>query len=244
MNYTGHAAIGILATIGLSSLFKDSMTLPQQCLFIGSSVIGSALPDIDHPESKISKLPIVSSLLKNYYMTPIRYMGTQTYSAVLAQHRGICHSLTACLITTFPFLIFISPIPNSIYFLAGIIIGMFLHILVDSLTPAGIMLFAPFSTQHYAATRDNNQSLLMDNKTPLYIILNICIYILNLIICFLKPLNFVMILLLVLSIPNMILNIIHYDYYSYPDILIDSIIIIAASFFVCFLRRMIYKHLN
>ncbi|MDE6529973.1 MAG: metal-dependent hydrolase [Lachnospiraceae bacterium] len=157
-----HVAIGITvsASISLSALClhefynPSPLQLAGMAIFIPTTVIGSLLPDIDHPDATLSKnSPRIFRFLFRYIMSAGDYFGhqSQKYTRDLSGHRGICHSFSACisvLTLLMPFFLF-----NPILFfesgIHGLIFGMLLHILCDATTPAGVMLFAPFSTKHY-----------------------------------------------------------------------------------------------
>jgi len=68
-----HIIIGLVCSMGFTSQ-------PIDILFI---IIGSLLPDIDHPKSIFGRLNIFSGLMK---------------------HRGFCHTLAGCVILSLPFL--------------------------------------------------------------------------------------------------------------------------------------------
>lgn len=157
-----HVAIGITVSAGISlsalclhELYNPSpLQLAGMAIFIPTTVFGSLLPDIDHPDATLSKnSPRIFRFLFRYITSAGDYFGhqSQKYTRDLSGHRGICHSFSACisvLTLLLPFVLF-----NPVLFfesgIHGVIFGMLLHILCDATTPAGVMLFAPFSTKQY-----------------------------------------------------------------------------------------------
>ncbi len=117
MMFRTHLAFGFL--IGLLSI--KYLTPRNQVFFIALCLLGSLLPDIDHPRSKIGKhVKIIS---------------------VFFEHRGFFHSgfAVAGLVV-----LFVSLAKLNVYTL-GLIIGYASHILIDVMTKEGIMLLHPFS---------------------------------------------------------------------------------------------------
>lgn len=125
MNYRQHVAVGTLLGIGTHYV----TSLPMNTLFAypsyyGGVMLGSLLPDIDHPQSYLGRrLPFLS--------VPIHW---------LFGHRGFTHSLLS---------LSILGIASAEYWafnpllLGGILLGYFSHILADMCTPRGVPLFYP-----------------------------------------------------------------------------------------------------
>ena len=107
----------------ISLLIINSFNIQNKIVFIIIILIASALPDIDSYKSKIGrKIKPISFLINLFF-----------------RHRGIFHS---------PFLlILISLIITLINpeIAAAFFIGYLSHLVLDSLTPLGIMFFYPFS---------------------------------------------------------------------------------------------------
>ena len=72
-NWAIHIIIGLFFSIGFT-------TQPIDICFI---MIGSLLPDIDHPKSMMGRMIIFVSLMS---------------------HRGFCHTLAGCIVLSLPFL--------------------------------------------------------------------------------------------------------------------------------------------
>lgn len=123
-----------------------SLPVLQRLLIIGSSEIGSLLPDIDEPNSKAGrKVKPVSSLIKS-----------------AAGHRGVFHSpfivilLYAVLEAVKTALLKTQPSLNHLYFISvydaittGFICGYISHLFLDMLNARGIPLLWPLSNRRF-----------------------------------------------------------------------------------------------
>lgn len=124
MNYAAHITAGAITGIGLSYAavrFHYHLTPP---LIIVPALIGSILPDIDHPKSHIGRrFPMFSGLFFKAF-----------------GHRTFTHSLPFC----FGAGILLMQWNTSIGI--GAFAGILSHILLDFLTPFsnGVALFYPF----------------------------------------------------------------------------------------------------
>ena len=119
MRFRTHLIFSLL--IGI--LIIDSFDIQNKIVFVAILLIASALPDIDCYKSKAGKKIKPLSFLINIFLG----------------HRGIFHS---------PFL----PILISLFIMlinyeiaAAFFIGYLSHLILDSLTLKGIMIFYPFS---------------------------------------------------------------------------------------------------
>ncbi len=112
MRWTTHLLFAVL----VASLFAKE----QGWLAIGMILLGSFLPDIDHPQSKLgSKIKIV---------------------AWLSQHRGFWHTPFAMVMVSL-----LVALLTQVKIGMGLGVGYASHIVLDTLTIKGIMLFYPFS---------------------------------------------------------------------------------------------------
>lgn len=161
-----HMIIGIAAGAGISALcLQQNHSLLEMGLFTGMTAVGSLIPDVDHPNSTISRcLPPVARLLYKFYCAAGKMFGDDIAQVYMLQHRGICHSFSACLSTILllSFILFLDE--PGVVVLWGIVLGMLLHILADSLTPAGTMLLAPFSIHYFIDGSQNQRTKAIDNK--------------------------------------------------------------------------------
>ncbi len=112
-----HLAFGFF--VGLIAL-KVSKP-PNPLLFFILILVGSVLPDIDHPKSKIGK--------------KVKIVG------FLFEHRGFFHSL---LFLAFIHIILAVFFKNN-YFVLPLVIGYTSHVLIDCFNHRGIMPLHPFS---------------------------------------------------------------------------------------------------
>ena len=114
MRGTTHLVFGLL----LSALFTSYYSYEQPVLAIGLILFASLLPDIDEKSSRFGrKVPIISYFTK---------------------HRTFFHSilfLVACVIILWTFL-------DSMYVFA-FVAGYAGHLLLDAMTPSGVMPFWP-----------------------------------------------------------------------------------------------------
>lgn len=126
MKFQTHIIGGI--TLGLCASSYFDYPLMDTSIYYSALILGSLLPDIDHPKSFLGKKvkPISKSLYK--------WFG----------HRTLTHSLfifiisfEACRLTNY------HPLAT------GLTLGLISHILLDLLTPQGVALCYPISKKRY-----------------------------------------------------------------------------------------------
>ena len=114
------------------------ITAPQYFGTIGpvtlmAGLVGSLIPDIDHPKSTISNMTLLSKAI------------SKTVTSA-TKHRGVCHSIAFIIAVHFLLTRFV--VGNISFFTAErarcLAAGMMSHILLDMLNPAGVSLFWPF----------------------------------------------------------------------------------------------------
>ena len=102
---------------------------------VGGLVLGSLLPDLDHPHSFASQfIPLVG-----------RFVSSVT------RHRGLLHSVLGVLmwfvfsasLTSIVSAVVGQPVPIVAKFSTGLIMGYILHIVADMMTVSGVKLFYP-----------------------------------------------------------------------------------------------------
>ncbi|PIN78630.1 metal-dependent hydrolase [Candidatus Woesearchaeota archaeon CG_4_10_14_0_2_um_filter_33_10] len=113
----------IIFSFLISLLIINSFNIQNKIIFIVILLIASALPDIDSYKSKVGKKIKPLSFLINIFLG----------------HRGIFHSLFLLILI----LLFIMLINYEIT--AAFFIGYLSHLVLDSLTPEGVMFLYPFS---------------------------------------------------------------------------------------------------
>ena len=124
----GGAAAGILSTQLL--LTANTPEAPvAAAILIGSSLVGSLFPDIDHPGSKIGKkVKILSG----------------TFSMIFG-HRKFCHSIW--FLALLEGLLFAVGAP--VMAMWGFGIGYLSHIALDMLTVSGVQFLSPVSDKNF-----------------------------------------------------------------------------------------------
>lgn len=126
-SYKGHLKGGIATGIGLL-LFAESLGL-SPLSFTGilelsiSCLVGSLLPDIDHPNSILGRrLPFISKPIHKYF-----------------GHRGLTHSICFLCIT-----LFLPTAFNYPFIGVGLCVGTLSHIILDFIcVGSGVALFYP-----------------------------------------------------------------------------------------------------
>ena len=117
--------------------FSEYATIGVPVLMV-FSIVGSLLPDIDHPNSKLG-----------HRLKPISMMINKVFG-----HRGATHTLLSLLVVSIGlFMINLSlPLDIQPFGWAGVV-GMFVgylsHLFLDALTPSGIPLLSPFSKRKF-----------------------------------------------------------------------------------------------
>lgn len=114
----------MLIGISFFMIMKDYYFLAiDGIIILGCVMLGSLLPDIDHPSSKLGR-----------YAYPI--------SAVV-KHRGFTHSFIGAFILPIPVILI-----STRYYLP-IVAGYLLHLLADTLNPTGVMWLYPYK-KHFS----------------------------------------------------------------------------------------------
>lgn len=134
----GGACVGAIAGgILLESPYTADKMILAGILFSGA-IIGSLMPDIDHTGSTIGhKLKLASNIISNLF-----------------GHRGITHAPIIHILITVMLLLLggtLNDFPKLMYisFVIGLFIGGISHLILDSMTIAGIPLLYPFIKKKY-----------------------------------------------------------------------------------------------
>lgn len=154
-----HVAIGM--AVGLSVSFEQS--LESQLILVLASIVGSLIPDLDHPKGKLNQRLL---LFNNNFYRSLFYLslgilfiylyflqnniifmllGLVSFLIGISTHRGFTHSIVGFLGSAS--IVRLSTVNyglSSIYY--GFVIGYILHLIVDFFTPKGIQLFYPIKT--------------------------------------------------------------------------------------------------
>ncbi|MBW2981379.1 metal-dependent hydrolase [Candidatus Woesearchaeota archaeon] len=104
-------------------ILMDFINIGNKYIFFAFLLLGALLPDIDTPNSKISrKIPVIPKIL-----------------SIFAKHRGIFHSIFLALAFTAIFWML-----KPVYGIA-LFAGYFSHLLIDGFTKAGVNFLHPVS---------------------------------------------------------------------------------------------------
>lgn len=112
------------------------LSVGQEAAIIGIGAFSSLIPDIDHPNSKIShKLKPVSAIV-----------------SLMFSHRGFFHTPILYLVLWAFWEMFC---PGTWYLIYGrmLFLGITSHLVLDSLNPGGIPVFFPFSKKRHHITK-------------------------------------------------------------------------------------------
>ena len=132
-----HVLGGVLAAEATWSL-AGSMSSQTMALVGAAAILGSILPDIDHPQSLIASSSLTSRV------------AATTVSAV-TRHRGLTH--TTVFVVGLSFLCWwllarYTRLPDPQYISSGLCAGLLSHLILDSLNEKGVMWLWPISTKH------------------------------------------------------------------------------------------------
>lgn len=142
MDYKTHRIGGVCAGIIFSAItitpINPSEKIVYSAAVIVGSVVGSLIPDLDHPKSVIGKRfkPISKGISKAF------------------GHRGITHSPMALVVYSM-LMLKLTKTPKEYYELLfqygaiGSAVGYLSHLVLDMLTVGGIPLFYPISKKRF-----------------------------------------------------------------------------------------------
>ena len=127
MTYKTHITGGLMLTLGGAAILNMIDVKPNNLgevgLLFGCAFIGSLLPDIDHPNSKINKYNPLSTII-----------------CMVAQHRSITHSLLWMVVVSLVGLLY----KFNVWAIIGLNIGILSHLILDMMNPTGVPLFYPY----------------------------------------------------------------------------------------------------
>lgn len=139
-----HQLVGVTCALGASrALGLEAVEIAAMGT---AAVCGSWLPDVDrvgarvHRRSRLERRSLLVGALGLVGRLPLVAV------AVVARHRGVTHSLSACALLGAVAVLFGSWLPPpGLLLAAGLVVGYSAHVLADACTPAGVQLWAPFS---------------------------------------------------------------------------------------------------
>ena len=135
----GGIGLGYLAFNNINILNVNLSDEKILLLATAGLTLGALLPDIDHPNSKISNK-----------VKPLGFIVSKIF-----KHRGFTHSILGAIIMTiiFGWIFSIISISKSlnIVLLKSLTIGITSHILLDMMTPTGVCLLYPYEKRYNIA---------------------------------------------------------------------------------------------
>ena len=154
-----HVAIGIVAGLTISA----EQSLKNQLILVLASVLGSLVPDLDHPKAKLNQkllfiknkfyktlfyLSLAAGFIYFYFQAEnivFGLLGLMTFFIGISSHRSFTHSIVGLLVVSSIVKLFAVKYKlPSIY--SGFVIGYALHLIADLFTIKGIKLFYPLKT--------------------------------------------------------------------------------------------------
>jgi inner membrane protein len=153
-----HVAIGIATILTISF----DQPLENQLILVLASTIGSLVPDLDHPKSKLNQKLLLFN--NNFYQAlfylslsaifiylyliknskPFILLGIMSFLIGISSHRSFTHSIVGFLISAS--IVKMGTLKyglSSIH--SGFTTGYALHLIADFFTPKGIKLFYPIN---------------------------------------------------------------------------------------------------
>lgn len=140
MKGTTHILGGMAISAGVASISPIPLVASQTIVILGGGIIGALLPDIDHPNSKISRSNIFTGV-------------TSAAVSNVTGHRGAIHTPIAMIIIAIVLGCFIeNPLGYSYssFLYKGFVMGFLSHLLLDTLSPGGIMWGYPANKKYFS----------------------------------------------------------------------------------------------
>lgn len=135
MNFKAHTIGGMLSGMAAMTVLGEGIVSPAGILILSGATLGGLLPDVDHRGSYLGKKMKGVSFVVNKTMG---HRGATHAPFVFGTIIAAIHIATRGLGTPLhPFMI-------------GIIVGMFSHIFLDSLTIGGVPWMYPFKKKKYS----------------------------------------------------------------------------------------------
>lgn len=154
-----HITVGIVAGLTLATGYS----LESGIILTAASAIGSLIPDLDHPRSKINQrvllfknrlfkiitysctgagLIYLGSLLDPSINKMLRFLGLALILVGISRHRGFTHSLLGLVL--FSTVVYIGTSEFNVHeAYVGFIVGYVSHLALDIITTQGIELLFP-----------------------------------------------------------------------------------------------------
>lgn len=155
-----HLTVGIAAGLTLAA----GNSIENQAILILAAAVGSLIPDLDHPRSKINQrvlllknrlfkmityslmgggLIYLDTILNSSGFKILRLLGLTLILVGLSRHRGFTHSLLGLVL--FSGIVYIGTSNYNLYVaFVGFVIGYVSHLVLDLVTVQGIELLYPY----------------------------------------------------------------------------------------------------
>ena len=157
MNYKTHINGGIIVGLYVTCQMAK-ISLLSTGVFLGGTIVGSLLPDIDHKNSYIGqKVKTVSKAINKF-----------------AGHRKLFHAPLMYLLI---YSISIGLIKDKLLLVGvkGLFLGIFSHLLLDSFTIGGLPWFYPLSKNKFSLSKIKTNGRLEDILCGILTFINIII---------------------------------------------------------------------
>jgi inner membrane protein len=137
--------------VGVSVALAGARVLEAPALETAGAAVaafyGSWLPDIDqlgsrvHRRSAPERRSLVAGLVGVVLRLPVLAF------AVIARHRGVCHSLAGAFLAGLLAALVCAPVGGAVWIVVGggVFAGYMAHLAADALTPSGVPLWVPLS---------------------------------------------------------------------------------------------------
>lgn len=166
MNGTCHKIAGITASVIIVDIILPEISLPVVATAVAGGTVGSLFPDIDEPNSIVGKkVKLLSKGIKTIF-----------------GHRGIVHTpifaflLSILMYFGLSYIAYYLPTEYIEYlklFHLTFTVGYASHIILDMLTPFGIMVFYPFTKYrfHLIALKGKHRDLFVSTICLIILVL-------------------------------------------------------------------------
>ncbi len=145
MRNATHELIG--ASVGLAAARAVHADPVLTVVTVGAAVFGSRLPDVDqlgarvHRRTRLERRGMLLGVAGRVVRLPL------VAFAMVARHRGVTHSLAACGVLVAGAVVLGGGLPYLVLGAWGLALGYCSHVVADACTPAGVSLWAPFSSR-------------------------------------------------------------------------------------------------
>ena len=152
--------------------------VPELPLLLAVSTVGSLLPDIDHPNARISK----------YKVAGVPLLKAASYATSLfVQHRGPTHSLLVWAALSLGALL-LAIGPGLPCMALAFSLGYLFHIIADGLTRTGVPFLWPFNKDMYGVPPDRKQRFATGSLMEYLVLILVCLIAIGLVFKFGWPL--------------------------------------------------------